>query len=165
MHEVLPPGMLAERLCCLPNGHALILGNEHGVALGDSESIIPCVYVRHLAVHTPPSQLVRVALDALAHFLVAYVLPPYVGISQEETLGRREAILVRERCLCGGIDESLIGNHQSAMVCHVLTQGERPVGMQSGQNLDAVMVYAHLSELIYDNVVTKCDCKGVVTAM
>ena len=60
------PQIRAKRRCLLfplPDGDALCLRHEHRVVLGDAEGFVPSIDVRHLTVHAPHAQLVRVALD------------------------------------------------------------------------------------------------------
>ena len=90
----------------LPDVDALLFWQIHGVGFCDAVGFVPCVDVWHLAVHTPHAQLVWVALDAFADFLVADVLTPNVGLGEEETLLGSEAVddgkgLLCELCLEG----------------------------------------------------------------
>ena len=54
----------------LPDGDALLGGEEHGVALLDVEGIVPCADVPQGAVHAPFAQGVDVGLGAVYHLLL-----------------------------------------------------------------------------------------------
>ena len=77
-----------------------------------------------------------VALYAVADFQLCDVLTPYASISKEETLFWCETILLLELFLCSCILKCIERNHQTSVVCQVLTQSESTIGIQIRQYLD-----------------------------
>ena len=125
----------------LPDGGALFDGEVEGIAFPDAEGLVPGVDVRQGTVDAPFAEGMRVGLGEQANLLVADVARPDIGVGEEESLLRGEAVGIVAKGL--GRHEFLEGGEgylQAAMVGDVLAQGELAVGVEVGQHLDGVEV-------------------------
>ena len=96
--------------------------------------------MRQRAVYPPFAKRVNVEHREAFDFLVADVAGPECGVRQEEALGWRETVDFAYRVFFQSLLQGRIGNIQTAVVSDVFAQGQFPIGMDAGQNLDFVEV-------------------------